>query len=193
MMKFRMKTESGEEFEFEGDEQAFDMAGQFADRVFGTARTRQHVHGGDAGGQKRTSDPPAFHEPTTTNAIALRLNVSRGPDLFLAAATKLTLHDRKETFTRSEILREMSSATSFFNENHRKNLSKYVRKLIAERKLNERSKDLYALTMEARTEFARRLAMRLPALHGGGALRDSVLEYQDPFEPVANEDWEAVR
>ena len=26
----------------------------------------------------------------------------------------------------------------------------------------------------------------------GKSLRDSVLEYRDPFEPVASEDWEAL-
>jgi hypothetical protein len=85
-----------------------------------------------------------------------------GPDLFLAAATKLTLYDAKEAFTRSEALKEMSSATSLYTENHRKNLSKYVRKLIADRKLNERSKDLYVLAMETRTEIALKLGVRLP-------------------------------
>ncbi len=50
----------------------------------------------------------------------------------------------------------MKSATSFFVENHRKNLSTYIRKLIHDRSLNERLKDLYVLTREARLEIAQK-------------------------------------
>jgi hypothetical protein len=36
---------------------------------------------------------------------------------------------------------------------------------------------------------------RIAPSSGGktATLRDSVLEYRDPFEPVASEDWEALR
>jgi hypothetical protein len=34
----------------------------------------------------------------------------------------------------------------------------------------------------------------MPRAHGDkGALGDSVLEYRGPFEPVASEDWEALK
>lgn len=34
---------------------------------------------------------------------------------------------------------------------------------------------------------------RAPAPDQGGTLRGSVLEYRDPLEPVADEDWDAIR
>jgi hypothetical protein len=162
-MKFRMKNENGEEFEFEGDEKSFSaVVGQLANRLFDPSRPRQHGRSGSAIGSKGTSDPTTPHETMTTTAIAVRLRATRGPDLFVAAATKLTFYDGKESFTRSDVLKEMRSATSFFTENHRKNLSKYVRQLIADKRLNERAKDLYVLAMETRTEMARKLGIRLP-------------------------------
>jgi hypothetical protein len=32
-----------------------------------------------------------------------------------------------------------------------------------------------------------------PAKTGEGTLKDSVLQYRDPFEPVAGEDWDATQ
>jgi hypothetical protein len=32
-----------------------------------------------------------------------------------------------------------------------------------------------------------------PAPAGGKSLRDSVLDFREPFEPVAGEDWDALQ
>jgi hypothetical protein len=163
MMKFRMKNESGGEFEFEGDAKAFNaVLGKLGGSVFGPIRTQHDAHASAATASRRAPERPTSRDSMTTNAISVRLGFKSGPDLFLAAATKLTLYDEKETFTRSEVLKEMSSATSFFTQNHRKNLSKYVQKLIADKRLNERSKGLYVLAMETRTEIAQKLGVRPP-------------------------------
>ena len=52
----------------------------------------------------------------------------------LAAIAKLTFIDGMATVTRADILREMQSATGFYNENHRKNLSKSLRTLARQKK-----------------------------------------------------------
>jgi hypothetical protein len=78
----------------------------------------------------------------------------------MAAAAKLTFCDGRGAFDRSELLKEMSSATSFFEVNHRKNLSHYLRRLLAPKRLIERSKDVYVLPRDARNELAQRLGIQ---------------------------------
>jgi len=125
-MKFRIRNEGGEEFEFEGDEKDFSVVvGQLDGRLFDPGRPRDGAHRRPPAGPSPTSGQPRSGETMTTNAIAVRLGCIGGSDLFLAAATRLTFYDEKEAFTRSEVLREMKSAASFFVENHRKNLSTY--------------------------------------------------------------------
>src|SRR6266852_5962112 len=67
MMKFRMKNENGEEFEFEGDEKAFGaVVSQLGGRLFDPARARHDVHSGPARGSEKGSDPLSPRETMTT-------------------------------------------------------------------------------------------------------------------------------
>jgi len=93
----------------------------------------------------------------TTNNIAAKLGCSSGTDLIIAAAAHLHFVDGKMQFTRSELLDEMKSATSYFNESMRKNMTRNLIIAVRNNQLNERSKDTYALTSLAIADLSKQL------------------------------------
>ncbi|PLZ01956.1 hypothetical protein CY652_13070 [Burkholderia sp. WAC0059] len=100
------------------------------------------------------------HEPLqgTTNTIAARLQVKKGPDLVLAAAARLALVQNLQLFSRQQVLDEMKSATQYFRPAHLNNLTRSLHGLVKDGKLNEPSKDNYALTAACKQELEARLA-----------------------------------
>lgn len=93
----------------------------------------------------------------STNSISAKLNVKSGTDLAVAAAAHLTFVKSQKVFSRQDILKEMKSASSYFKETYRKNLSNTLRTLI-KTKLNEPSTSKYALTAAAEKELRLKLA-----------------------------------
>jgi hypothetical protein len=81
----------------------------------------------------------------TTSSIAAKLGCKTGPDLIIAAAAHLGLIKQQSQYTRAEIVREMKSATAFFNKNFVSNLSKSLKTLVQSDQLNEVGTDTYAL------------------------------------------------
>lgn len=82
----------------------------------------------------------------STNTIATLTNANSGSDLVIAAVACLTLAKAKDRMTRSEILGEMQSATSFYKISYRSNLSNYLDGLVKADRLRLHDKDLYALS-----------------------------------------------
>jgi hypothetical protein len=78
-MKFRIKNEGGEEFEFEGDEKEFSVVvGQLDGRLFDPVRPRDRDHRWPTTGPSPTSGQPRSGETMTTNAIAAARPVHAG-------------------------------------------------------------------------------------------------------------------
>lgn len=93
----------------------------------------------------------------STTSIATKLKVDSGPNLALAAAARLALGAGKATFTRKEILTEMQSATGYYKDTYRKNLTNSLVSLTKDEKLNKQTDSSYALSPSATQELRKTL------------------------------------
>lgn len=93
----------------------------------------------------------------TTASIASKLAVNSGPQLVLAAAAHLRFVKNLDKFPRKQLIEQMRSASSFFKESYVSNLSKTIKVLMKENKLNEPSNEVYALTHAAEQDLRSRL------------------------------------
>jgi hypothetical protein len=95
----------------------------------------------------------------TTGSVAQAIAApSSGGGLLHAAAVKLTLIDRKDEFSRQEILDEMKSASGRWKTTYANNLSSYLQTAVKKKILVEARKDVYALATAQRTEAETKLA-----------------------------------
>jgi hypothetical protein len=104
-----------------------------------------------------TIDPSKKKLELTTNSIAGMLNAKSGPDLVLAACAHLHLVKGAETFHRKNILAEMRSANNYFKRSFGNNLTSSLKTLVKDKKLIERTDDVYALDAKAASELEARL------------------------------------
>ena len=93
----------------------------------------------------------------TTASIASKLGVNSGPELLLAAAAHLRFVKSMDKFPRKLLIEQMRSASSFFKESYISNLSKTIKVLMRDNKLNEPSNEVYALSHPAEQELRSRL------------------------------------
>jgi hypothetical protein len=114
-------------------------------------RTRDFAGGAEGGEDDRHSRHNVVQ--LTTSSIAAKLNAKSGPDLIIAAAAQLTFVQNKESFGRNELLKQARTASAYFNENVRKNLSSHLNSLVRARKLNELSVGVFAIHAAARAEL----------------------------------------
>ncbi len=75
-----------------------------------------------------------------------------GPDLVIAAALKLTFTDKKDKFSRTDIISEMKKCTGIYKPTMISNLTKTLNRL-KKNKLISYPNDIYALTAEYRKTF----------------------------------------
>jgi hypothetical protein len=101
-----------------------------------------------AAGIPSTNPLPADFQMTTGN-IAAKLGCSSASDLIIAAAAHLHFVKGKPLFTRQELLDEMQTATSYYNRNVSKNLTRNLTLCVKGSDLIERSTGTYALTAVA--------------------------------------------
>jgi hypothetical protein len=94
----------------------------------------------------------------TTSAIAGRIKCKGGKDLVLAAAAKLHLVGGSATFTRSQLLTEMKTATAYYKSSYLNNLTSYIARLVRATKFNEIGKDTYSLGEAAATDLRTKIA-----------------------------------
>lgn len=104
------------------------------------------------------NDKPDSQIQGTTGAFAGRLKVDSGQGLILAACAHLAFVKNKKSFARKEIIEEMKTATSYHKATYVNNLSKYLNGLVKDQKLNEVSKDTYALNISTLSDLEQRLA-----------------------------------
>lgn len=93
----------------------------------------------------------------STNSIAAKISVKSGPDLAVAAAAHLTFIKGHDVFSRQDLLNEMKTASSYFKDTYRKNLTHTLRNLI-KTKFNEPSSGKYTLTAETKKSLRSILA-----------------------------------
>jgi hypothetical protein len=94
----------------------------------------------------------------TVAAVAARLDVKTGPDLVMAAAAQLTFVAGHDTFSRKVLLKAMRSATSYYQQSYRSNLSKILKTLLTGRRLTEPSSGMFALTAHERKQLEAKLS-----------------------------------
>ncbi|KAB2659027.1 hypothetical protein F9K94_02200 [Brucella tritici] len=89
--------------------------------------------------------------------IAARLSVSSGPELALAAAAYLQFTQGMASFRRNDLLKAMQSATAYYKSSMGSNISKALKTLVSNKKLNELTGSAYSLTAAEQTSIRARL------------------------------------
>jgi len=102
--------------------------------------------------------PASTGSEWSTATVAAKLDCTTGRDLVMAACARLAFGLGLGTFTRDQILGEMKAATAYYRENHRKNLTNYLRTLLKKSELVESAKGSYALSASARKRLEQQLA-----------------------------------
>jgi hypothetical protein len=108
---------------------------------------------------------PAVEKPSTSpqlqklhvNSIATKLKAKTATDVALAAAASLQLMDGKDTFSRTELLATMKTATMHYKENMSGNLSSILKTLVGS-KLNQIADGVYSLNADEYQNLASQLA-----------------------------------
>ncbi len=114
--------------------------------------------GDDEGGGGGAGDgAPGDAIQLSTNSIAAKLGVKRGPDLAVAAAAHITLVRKTAVFSREELRKEMKGASSYYKATYGKNLTHTIRTLL-KTKFNEPTSGNFALTAAAKKELRSKLA-----------------------------------
>ncbi len=109
-----------------------------------------------------TSNALPSNDATTTalsvSTIAARLSVNSGPDLIIAAAASLSIFQSRRSFSRSELLKEMQAAHSYYKKTYSSNLTKALTRLVKSGDLLEQSGSTYSLSAQKLSELESRLA-----------------------------------
>lgn len=86
----------------------------------------------------------------TVSTVASKLKVNGGPELIQAALLHAAIVESKESLPRKELLEAMQGATAFYKTTYSGNLSKQLRTLTKNGKVNEVSTEVYALAPSTR-------------------------------------------
>lgn len=84
------------------------------------------------------------------NSVAAKLGSKSGLDLIIAAAGYLEIMAGKASYSRQELLTAMKEATQYYNATISSNLSKYLKTLVKDSRLNEVASGRYALAAAQR-------------------------------------------
>lgn len=94
----------------------------------------------------------------STNTIAAHLDAKTGPELLICAMAQLELVQGKASASRTEILGEMKSATSYYNEGFRKNMTNSLQSLTKSKRINQIATDSYALSSAEKKKVEAKVA-----------------------------------
>ncbi|MFY0751898.1 hypothetical protein [Pseudomonas sp. NFX5] len=94
---------------------------------------------------------------TTTGALAARLQVKSSVDLIIAAAAKLTFDDGLVVISSARLLEEIKSAHSFYKASYGTNFNRSLGQLVKSGKLNEPTKNNFALSSKTIAELESRI------------------------------------
>lgn len=148
------------EVEYEGSE---DFLQKDLPQLLRTAielHSAGEAFGGGPKPKKKTSGSHEASVPSlTTGSIAAKIGVGSGSDLLKAAAAHLTLVEKKETFSRQELLAQMQTAKGYYKKTYSSNLSNYFATALSkEGFLTETSSNEYTLSAAARKDMEKQLA-----------------------------------
>ena len=157
-VKIRLKM-GNNEIEYEGDPSFLEegLVNLWEKAIATHGKTSRGATGHD--GAHEAGGPEAMGDPRlSTNTIANRLGAKSGSDLAMAASARLGLAQGKQSFARKEILSEMKGGTTFHKGNMNGNLTKTLKALVRNGRLNLITKDTYALSADAKKDLQARLA-----------------------------------
>ena len=104
-------------------------------------------------GDKERSYPAKI----STSTAAAKLQAKSGSDLALAAAAALVIGERKDSFSRAELLKAMQSAKAYYKASFGSNLSNYIMTLIKSQDLLDQGSERYGLQDKKRQELEKSL------------------------------------
>tara|TARA_B100001971_G_C18231900_1_gene564471 strand:- start:1346 stop:1843 length:498 start_codon:yes stop_codon:yes gene_type:complete len=93
----------------------------------------------------------------TTSSIATKMGVKSGKELITAAVVHLAVVEKREQFSRRDIIEQMRT-TSFFKQTYVNNMTKSLVGLIKDKVLLERSKDVFSLNPNKIDSLVQRIA-----------------------------------
>lgn len=109
----------------------------------------------DVNGDDATVAPPQV----STNTIAAHLDAKKCADIALCALAELEIVQAKSGVSRDEISNEMKAATSYYNNNMRGgNLTKALKSLVKNRKINHLPDGKYALSASEKNKIGAKIA-----------------------------------
>ena len=108
--------------------------------------------------EKKKPNPKGKTSYGTVTAIAAKMGVKKGPELIIAAATKLNVVDGRDRFSRDELIAAMKSASSYYKKSYLSNLSAQLKTLLDNGRLTEPATDHYTLTASEVQQVSGRLA-----------------------------------
>jgi hypothetical protein len=165
--KIRIKVGSME-LEYEGDPSFLtggieallvtmgDLAGKAPEEV--TPQIEAAVQPPPANGVSNGTSVVGGQYTFSTNTIAAHLAVKTGPELVICAMAQLELVQGKSTSDRAAILAEMKSATTYYKENMSKNMSHALTSLTRNKRINQTTKDSYALSANEKKRVEAKVA-----------------------------------
>jgi len=158
-MSSKLRIRIGEvEIDYEGTE---EFLKEELPQLLKTAMELHKVAGSSPaanGGGARKDSFTSTLQAATTATIAARLKSKTGSDLLIAAAVRLTLISKKDTFTRQELLNEMQTASAYYKKTYSNNLSKYLATAVGENKLQETAANTFALSASHKEQVEKQLA-----------------------------------
>ncbi|HKW54975.1 MAG TPA: hypothetical protein VJO12_14880 [Stellaceae bacterium] len=118
---------------------------------------RSAMNAGKPGATPASS--PSTPVQMTTKSIATKMSAKKGPEVAKAAVAKLGILQGKPTFSRSEILEEMRTATGIFRPSMNGNMTPILNSLAQDDVIIESSPEVYALTPNGETQLRQQLAI----------------------------------
>ncbi|MFZ1679835.1 MAG: hypothetical protein WAT70_02350 [Rhizobiaceae bacterium] len=94
----------------------------------------------------------------STNTIAAHLEAKTAQELVICAMAQLELVQGKASSGRVAILTEMKNATTYYNENMRKNMTNALTRLTKSKRINQIATDSYALSANEKKKVEAKVA-----------------------------------
>lgn len=94
----------------------------------------------------------------STNTIAAHLDAKSGPELVICAMAELELVQGRPSSSRTDILAEMKSATTYYKATMSSNLSGSLSRLVKDKRINQIAADTYALSANERKQLEAKVA-----------------------------------
>ena len=163
MSRVRIRVKSGDvEIEYEGEFEKLAGAVTAINKklveVPGSSATPKGATKKLPTAQKEKGAPTAEADPTySTSTIVTILDDDSGPGIITAAAAKLTFADKKDRFSRDDLLHEVKNAIQY-KKSHGGNFAANLNRMVSGDKLRVDDKGNYALSPKERRRLQEELS-----------------------------------